>query len=84
MDNIFRHASYILCMFILLFSAVNAHGDLFVRSASYISSKNRVMAVCLHVKPRSPSSVAIVRHKETGFIVIIAIDMHGNSSLRKA
>ena len=69
MVKIIRHASYILCTFTLLFSAVNAHRDLFVRSASYISSKDRMMAVCLHVKPRSPSSVGIVRQKEMGFIV---------------
>ena len=40
------HDIIILCMFILLFSAINAHGDLFVRStsASYIQSKDCVMA----------------------------------------
>ena len=68
MVKIIRRASCILCTFILLFSAIHAHayGDLFVRSASYISSKNGVMAVCLHVKPQSSSSVAIVWRKETG------------------
>ena len=60
-------------MFILLFSAINAHGDLFVTSASYISSKNRVMAVSLHMKPQSRSSVVIIRQKETAFIVVIII-----------
>ena len=42
--------SHLLCTFISLFSIVNAHDDLFVRSSSYISSTNREMAVCLHVK----------------------------------
>ena len=36
--------------FILLFGTVNAHGNLSVRSANYISSENRVMVVCLHVQ----------------------------------
>ena len=62
---------YLLCTYILLFSTVNAYGDSFVRSVSYISSKNRLMMVCLHVKPRSSSSVTIVQQKGKGFIVII-------------
>ena len=56
--------------FILLVSTVNAHSDLFVRSASYISRKDCVMAVCFHIKPQRPSSVAIVQQqKEMGFMV---------------
>ena len=68
MVKIIRRASYILCTFILLFSAVNAHGDLFVRSASYISSQNGVMVVCVHVKPQNPSSVAIVWQKRSSYV----------------
>ena len=30
-------------MFIALFRTVNAHGDLFVRSANYISCENHIM-----------------------------------------
>ena len=51
-------------MFILLFSAVNAHGDLLVRFVSYISSKDHVMVVCLNIKPQSISSITIDRLKE--------------------
>ena len=58
-------------MFILLFSAVNVHGDLFVRSANYTSRKDCVMVVCFHIKLQRPSSVAIVRQrKEIGFMII--------------
>ena len=74
---------YILCMFILLFSAVNPHGNLFVRYPSYISSKDRVIVVCPHVKPQR-ASVAIVWQKETGFIATVATDIHRDSRLRRA
>ena len=70
--KIIRHVLYLLCVFILLLSTVNAHGDLFVRSTSYISNKDHVMAVCLHVKLQSPSSVVIIQQKEAvsmGFMV---------------
>ena len=60
-------------MFILLFSVVNPHGNLFVRYPSYISSKDCVMVVCLHVKLQR-ASVAIVWQKETGFIATVATD----------
>ena len=97
--KIIRRSSYILYTFTLLFITVNAHGDLFVRTASNISSKDCVMVLYLHVKLQGPSSVAIVWQKEMVYIVIIiiinyivqsfscstvAIDMHGNSSLSRA
>ena len=61
-----RQVAYILCTFILFSSAVNAHGDSFVRSANYILSEDRVMAVCLHVKLQSPSSVVDCPAKRNG------------------
>ena len=85
MMKIIRRASYILYTFTLLFSTVNVHGNLFVRSASDMSSKDCVMAVYLHVKLQSPSSVAIVWQKETVCIVIIIIIIqcsHSHSQLQ--
>ena len=50
MVKIIRHASYILCMFVVFFGTVNACGDLFVRSAKIFQAKIRVMVVCLHMQ----------------------------------
>ena len=85
--KIITRSSYILCTFILLFSIVHADGDIFVRSASYTSSKNRVMVVCFHMKLRSPSSASIysiIYVVQSFSFSAVAIDLHGHLNSHRA
>ena len=50
--------------------------------ASYISRKNHVVAVRLHVKPQNPSPIMIVQQREIGFIVIDIIIITSTSDLQ--
>ena len=61
-------------MFILSFSTVNTHGDLFVISASYISSKNQVSDGGLPPRETAKSLLSCDGPaKEMGFILVIII-----------